>query len=482
MRKAYTLIEITMATVILSTVMAIVLQFTVSARTHEASAAAQDDLAEDVLKISAALSDDFSLSGWHIPDGNTSGSAAGLGEKAIETALGSLTDQLDVDRRRRYYPYVIGEGEGIPPGGATANMPRGNATFFNHAALATAIKPDLVAAAAYLETSTSNSVGDLAQAASGATGVLPWYGTFAKESQSLILLRCFTYDGTNALEHSDVAREAKYQAYMNALGMPQIRFGGTTTADRSQWSTAGNNDTLGILHASGIYEDYGNWIARIGDDTPYGVHLESGYVTTARDGSLKVYPQWETVDPPNHERPADEEEWREYLYTVVRSPRSNRLGRMVRAHKHRLDTTTLTVGSEIGNSISSSPRTTGSGQYVYVIDRVLSDNVVRVVFDTYRTDRIGPEDSGRLDVNQIRARLYMARPDLRGDNRVITRVVSLVLTMRAKNTSEQRNEDAALLRALTSSEFGEFVNPSTSTTRREILADKVRDSRVGFPR
>ncbi|MFM2091475.1 MAG: hypothetical protein RLZZ127_1964 [Planctomycetota bacterium] len=478
MRSAYTLVEITIATAILAVVMAVTLQVTVATRTHEISSAAQDELSEDVLRITAALSDDLALSGWHIPDTTTSLA----GESATEPGSGTLTDDLALDRQRRYYPYAIGSGQGVGPDG-TSGIPRGNDIWFPHARPASVLVPDQAAIQTAIG-QANTSVQDLVIGANASANVLAWYGQFAQPSQSLIFLRGFTYDGTSALDHADPLREQKYASYLSAPGLPQLAFGGTTVADRGQWRTPGNHSALGILYASGVYLSGGDWIPRVPPGTPYGVPLESGYVVTTGDGSLKIYPQWETLTAPDHDRPASEDAWREYIYTVVRSPIDGRFGRLVRAHRQRIAGAVPEPGAGPGQRLSADARILVNGdQFIFVIDRVLSDNVARIVFDTYRTDRVSDLDAGRLDVNQVRVRLYMARPDTGSPGaRPLTRVVTQTFTMRAKNTSEQRDDDAQLIGGLSASEAGEFADPLTSPSRRDILADKIRASRVGFPR
>ena len=126
---------------------------------------------------------------------------------------------------------------------------------------------------------------------------------------------------------------------------------------------------------------------------------------------------------------------------MVRAPNDQFLSRLVRAHKERLPSGGLPVGVEVAQQLTGA---TTTDDEVLVVDRVLSDNVVRITFDTYRTDLLLTSDAGRLDVNQVRVRIYLARLD-RIQNTVLTKVVSTTLTMRAKNTETQRADDLVLL-------------------------------------
>lgn len=438
--RAFTLTELMIALAIFMSVMAAILQVTVTARSYESTAAAQDDLSADSERCLRMIGEDLTLSGWHIPDKTTS-TAQETACDASGSDLGRLSSDLAVDRTKRYFPYVIGSGTGTSPTGAAVT--RANTAFFPYAALDASVAIQ-TAAVTKAMVNTSAPAADIT--ALGATAAATWYGSYIGPSQSLIFLRVFTYDGVHAIDDALPlsTRRAQYASYLKGRG-PSLNFGASNDSDLSNWTTNGKQSVLGISYASQLYESSpGVWSLRAGasDTVAYGVPMESGYVITGSDGALRIQPQWETLDVPSHTLPADENDYREYIYTVVRSPISNRLGRLVRAHKETITATPLVRGVEVGQVISGTAMT--AGQDVFVVDQVLSDNVVRITFDTYRTDRFTSTDQGRLDVNQIRVRLYLARTD-QMQRIALSRVAMATFTMRAKNTETQRTDDLTLL-------------------------------------
>ena len=87
---------------------------------------------------------------------------------------------------------------------------------------------------------------------------------------------------------------------------------------------------------------------------------------------------------------------REYTYALIPSPVG--VGRLVRAYSENIAAAPgRRFGAKVGEVIG---RDSGTGAQV-VIDAVLSDHVCRVLFDTYRTD-------ATLALNQVRLRLFLA--------------------------------------------------------------------------
>lgn len=457
-RSAFSLLEVTIAVVVFGLIATSILQMTISARANEASAASRDQLAEDQKRVTEAIAGDLGLSGWQIPDGTTSA----VGETQLESTNpddGKLTSNLVQDRTKRYFPYVISTGTGTTPGGVGGTN-RTNTAFFSHAGLSPLVanqtSPSLNPALRGINgpnlAQLSAPVDDIVKFTGSATeAAVSWYASYTQPSQSLIFLRGFTYDGSSALDTTSATASAttraKYQAYLRSPGLPTLRFGSRTDSDINLWRTSGNHATLGIYGPSPLLDSAtGAFLLRPGAyaDVAYGAPLESGYIL-ATGGIISIRPQWETRGVPTFDLPATEADYREYIYTVVKSP-MNGLGRLVRAHKEKVgtgpdDIAAPLTGTEVGQTISADK---SSGSYIFVVDWVLSDNVVRVVFDTYRTDRLTTADTGRLDVNQVRARIYFARTDLM-QRTIIARTVSTTVTMRAKNTETQRAEDALLL-------------------------------------
>ena len=80
-----------------------------------------------------------------------------------------------------------------------------------------------------------------------------------------------------------------------------------------------------------------------------------------------------------------------------------------------------------------------------VVDRVLSDDVVRIVFDTYRTVDAGSATVNALGINQIRVRLYLARRQLTNPDTVLSRMAEATLAMRCRSSGGDMARIAATL-------------------------------------
>jgi hypothetical protein len=93
----------------------------------------------------------------------------------------------------------------------------------------------------------------------------------------------------------------------------------------------------------------------------------------------------------------------------------------------------LTYGNEVGQYISSV-----GGNAGMVIDQILSDDTVRIVFDTYRT-------TTDLEVNEVRVRIYLARGQTSDPALLIRRTVECILTMRGKSSPVDRANDLSML-------------------------------------
>jgi hypothetical protein len=83
-----------------------------------------------------------------------------------------------------------------------------------------------------------------------------------------------------------------------------------------------------------------------------------------------------------------------------------------------------------------------------VVDKVLSDDVVRIVFDTFRTTRdtsAADDVNEQLAVNQVRIRLFLARRSIANPSLIISRMLDTVVSMRAKLSKSWVDQDAGLL-------------------------------------
>jgi hypothetical protein len=210
------------------------------------------------------------------------------------------------------------------------------------------------------------------------------------------------------------------------------RFGPGDWADQ----TAANRDVLGVLHPSPWEEtalNSGAFTLRAGMDDgtgtgkpiPYGVPIFGGELMI-NAGEVSLKPRWETIVAPDYTGVIPDD-WREYQYAVV--PTKFGVGRLVKAYKVLMaNFPSAVVGNNPGEFIS--PIT---GVYGMRVQDVLSENVARIVFDTYRTN-------DGLEVNQIRLRIFFARQSVLDENLMLTKVVDTTFAMRTRASDSDVSE------------------------------------------
>lgn len=383
---AMTLTEVMIASAILITAIAMVMQGLIAGQQTTAMGNAQDDIAFDSDRVMAQIAADISLSGWD-----------GAGGQAASNFAG--------DRGNYYLPYVYQQA--LPEAGGGPLLVEGLGTSFPH------VRRDV------------NFV----------------------ELDLPLTLRGDPEDANTNFDEDDPVQERRYQesfyARSQELLFLKIALGAWTATSEpltnlripfleGDWTnqSEANRDTLNILHPSawresapnsGLYARRAGTNDAGGDPLPYG-HIIQGGVLVVDGADLMLDPRWETLEePPEGDllpvqlAPL----WREYQYAVVPSPIG--LGRLVRAMKVRISSVPDPVaGVEIGQIITPLGETFGMQ-----VQDVLSDNVVRIVFNTYRTDPT-------LEINQVGVRIYYARASVLNSNLVLTRVVSSVLAMRTR--------------------------------------------------
>lgn len=127
----------------------------------------------------------------------------------------------------------------------------------------------------------------------------------------------------------------------------------------------------------------------------------SGAWMSVDAGEITIAPRWETmVKIPNVDSVTgefDPGELRDFMYSVIPCPENiNGAGRLVRAYSVLDATDSIPYGRRKGEYISR------SGDVKMVIDRVFSDDVARVVFETYRT-----QSTEELGLNEVRMHIFM---------------------------------------------------------------------------
>lgn len=404
-RQAMSLLEVSISVVILAMVSAMFLQGVIMTKHMESLGNAKDDVNLDAQKILRVLARDLSMSGWAYPS----------------TGVASLTEAGD--RADAYLPYVQLQNRGSATGGL------GSQFTYTHRA------ESMVSLGTLSQVLPGSPSDATTLMAAGGRG--PYLASFHARSQELLFVRQLQGPWAVAPESS-----------LNPLGF--VAGDWTDPSDT-------NRDALGVMAPSGweaVVDGGGNVVgytvrewdangdgsvaAGEGDadsdgqpDEPYGVLLRSGQLLI--DGSqLRLVPQWETVTAPDYD-PSTEEPLRVFSYCVV--PTQLGLGRLVRAYRALVaDDPAPVAGVEVGQWITPISGVTEGMR----VDEVLSDDVVRVVFDTFRTD-------DALDVNQVRARIYMARRQVTNPDVIVYRMVETVIAMRGRISRGDRENDLQFL-------------------------------------
>jgi type II secretory pathway component PulJ len=394
-------------------------------------------------------------------------SQGGWNHNGIYQGTNGVAQDLALDRTRHYYPFISQQStpEATPATEATRGLGAGpNATYPNRHSWAFTwrntnlrwpgpLPADLPASAVGQAWSGPSSPGDIASTAIAA-GSDAENGSFHARSRELIFLRTTV---------------AGWKSDPRDLDQPLIGFRGTAATWKSAAATAAalpdttadktaRND-LGILFISGWMADptqpelltYRTDLSGA-PMTTYGAVLEAGMIETQANGSLLVRPKWETmslrtttvggitsaVDPATNGLPSN---LRAYTYAVVPAPdRLNGMAQLatltsrddidlwMRQHDGRgMGRLVRAFSTPLGVSVPDRGEGVEPGQWIskdaatgiaMVVDRVLSDNVVRIVFTTRRHD-------AELQVNQIRVRIWLARrtSGLEGQDTVITRIL-----------------------------------------------------------
>lgn len=431
-RNAYTLVEVVIAFALFFMAMGAVMESVVATRHLSSHGAAKDQVELDANSIIRVMAADLALSGWEFGDGTTS--FAGVSQAA--------------DRTLRYYPMV--QVQRSPDGTNTAG--------FNTALPWTSLAPETLEVRALPSFLPGTVNDDLV------SPLATWDTSFHARSSQLVFLRATIGSWRADQDPGTAGDESVYRNLTDAaflatrpdnIQLPALNF----TVDSNgletgwqDWRAASQHARLGVLFSSGFFESVpGTWTQRFPDQA-YGVTLDAGWYDWADLESAPIKPSWETMRKPNTAGlpaiaglTASEvvraytrapERLREYMYAVVPSPTALGLGRLVRAYR-RVDAAAIPVGLEPGNRITAAANDAGiiaTEQVAMVIDKVLSDDVVRVVFDTFRTVDAGAPQVTTLGINQVRVRLYLARRQVTNPDVIISRLVETTLSMRARSS------------------------------------------------
>ncbi len=400
-----TLVETVIATALLGTALVMVTEGLTGVRRYANLGDTQDDLRVGALRIQREVGQDLCLSCWYFPDGATTYPAT----------------TLVADRALRYWPYVTQMQ--LP-----TTYQNGNFRHIEGRSSSLVTLPDCPAFGSSLPTDIS-----LTPSQSG------WTTSYYARSQELVFLR-----QTNGTWVADPANYTR-----SSLRFP------TDPTEVAKWTVPNNHNVIGVKYASAWTRDAGgNFVLHSdtntlvsatvdadadGNPDPYGVSLAGG-VLKVDNGTLSVQVQFDSVDGTSYTMDSDQNQVldatkvRDFQYAVV--PSNVGLGRLVRAYKERSTSApAFTAYPLAGDWISWNSANGGWGMKV---DKVLSEDVTRVVFETYR-------QATDLAIDQVRLRLFMARKF--GDTResVLGQTISTVFTMRGRNSVTDMQTDATTL-------------------------------------
>jgi hypothetical protein len=128
-----------------------------------------------------------------------------------------------------------------------------------------------------------------------------------------------------------------------------------------------------------------------------------------------------------------------YGYLVIPSPSQRGLGRLVRVKTVPSTAIAVVRGSEVGQTVS----TNENGTILVVVDKVLSDNVVRVLFETSRHAwalNAGANNRSLIGSNNIRVTVFFAKlaEHKLADSTLVHQSVTMIFCMRAANSPQDQ--------------------------------------------
>jgi prepilin-type N-terminal cleavage/methylation domain-containing protein len=473
MTRGYTLLEVMIAVGLLATAMVISTEFLAATTKHDLNASSQDQLEFDIERIRTVVYGELTNTGWMIP-GSDPYSGYTSTTPGYETPLvgGVLSDSILDDRTRRYWPYVMSDriprplpsNTPMPYAELHPDVQMNRATWARFGDQIPGLTQQL-AGGPPMESlpSTSELVAMPSLADVGSAAKRDRESAY-RPNRHLIYL---------TILHDGWAREPQnIQAPVLSLGDPQ--WGDlavwSASAPASGWS---NLAQVRVAPISTQIEDFsgaGDWNTvpdtlrfDITDGNPTtttvgaanvpraaGWPMTSGILSVQNGGaSYKMYPQWDTVEPPTFKQEdRNHDKWRDRGLFLVRSP-STPFGRLVIAAKMPVTGPSgpTPIGVGVGNRISRHTDANGNG---FVIITVLSDQVVRLTADTWRTaldNEVDLADSSdeTISPHDVRIRIWLAAEDRSSTNALSIRRATFTVTMRGKSAPDDMADDRAMI-------------------------------------
>lgn len=414
-RSGFSLIELMIALSILATV-GVVLAMTMNGvMGWSAAGRSQDALADDVMAVWKTLNDDLSQSVWYHPDSSVSFDVPSFA----------------ADRALFYCPYVVQASHGV---GSNVGAPTlANTRLYPFAREQVGDKvynPDP-------QTTRDTRQSILARYDSVLPGTVTdrvacpaadYRTSYFARSQELVFVRA-----TNALWNDKAGHPRKV---VDGQSYPTVTE--SFPGDAADWkSSADKHATLGVLYPSAWLPSGSTFAQR--DQTnpslpasvaqpPYGRVMDS-VLFNSGNGSIDFSIQLEQQSGQPNSFTQNSADVRLFGYLVVESPLQMGLGRLVRVETR---VGAAPPGVDVNQAVASF-----SGVSL-VVNKVLSDNVVRVLFETSRhACAAGTTASARGEIgsNNIRATIFFAKlAEVSGESpTLLHQSVTMIFCMRAAN-------------------------------------------------
>ncbi len=421
LRSAFTLIQLIITIAILATMTSMMVAALQGSLSWSATGSAQDDLTTDVMRVWRTFNDDLVQSAWYV-------------ESTTPNVKITFPTTFAADRAAFYLPYVLQSTQGV---GSAAGAPTDAllTPFCRDQAGSIVFSGTGVAELDLRDADLPGSPADRTKAPSAFTGTTYQTSYYAR-SQELVFMR-----GTTTLWNQTTQKPYLVTGLgPDKIAPPTDRFPGT----RAQWQATDTDDTLHdairVLQPTGWKQVAGVWTQRPTPpwwpaSTPYGQVLEASRLYFA-NGSYEPRLQNEQYGQPDYGNNSFSLQTQDQLrllgYMLVPSPGIG-LGRLVRVHTET--GAPPAFGSDLGRRVST------SGGVNLVIDKVISDNVVRIQFETARHNT-------QIGVSNVKATVYFAKvaEHQRGNSPIVHQVVTMIFSMHTDNSAQRQIETRNSLR------------------------------------
>jgi hypothetical protein len=428
MDAGHTVLEVIMVLGLIGLIMGALLESMIGIRQYATSAEVQDDLTVEGQRVLAIIRDDLVDSGWYLP----------YGSPVTTNERGDL-----------YYPYIQ---EQYNSGGVS----RLGTMFPQHDRLAykAATGIDYVTL-----TNLTNLPGSPADANLASLTATQYQTSHYARSQEIIFLKVST-GGFSTNASTQQFQPIDFSDKNGATYTDTLKHHALGIRLWSEWGRGTSWDST----AGKWYIDGGTY-GHIYDADASGIWLQPA-TTSGTPWAMQMPLRWEaftkypnlTASSTNSPPVVDLRELREYSYVVIPNTSAGGRGELVRTYKHPKNNRTDSAGN-VTAGVSSGMQVIGEGDFNppfpgfaigspgmgavtsdLVVDRVISDKVDRITFDTFRSDT-----AGALEVNQVRVRVFLSKLPSGSLGPPTHRIVEATLGMRSTSDSGALNTLTPLL-------------------------------------